>query len=225
MCRQTFKSIFLSDIHIGSKDAKLDKLFDFLSSVKTDNIFLIGDIIDRHIDDDNIELKKFIDILDSKESKVIYILGNHEESRGSLPKLLNSFELYKEYIYTIGNKKALLYHGHSYDTKDSFLKALKMIAKKSQIKRDDNRIKAGTKRRLHRLLKKIAKLTLHQNFAKYISLKAKKSRCQIVITGHFHVAKSRNYYGIDYFNCGDWISNTSFVTESFNGNLELIKIK
>jgi len=55
MCHQTFKSIFLSDIHIGSKDAKLDKLFDFLSSVKTNNIFLIGNIIDRHIDNNNIE--------------------------------------------------------------------------------------------------------------------------------------------------------------------------
>jgi len=221
MSHQTFKAIFISDLHIGAKDVKLDKLFKFIKEVKTQKIFLVGDIIYRNCKRDNRDLEEFISLLKAKDCELIFLWGNHESQRDKMPYVLESIEFHNSYIYKIGDKKVYINHGDSYDSKDSFLRSLKYVAKRTQVKVKDKKSKANLKRKLHRFLKEIAKVLLHNNFAKYMALKAKKNRCDIVICGHFHIAKNKKNYGIEYFNCGDWISNHSYVAHNQNDTLTL----
>jgi len=224
MYHQTFRAIFISDIHLGSKYTNLERLFTFIKRVKTKKIFLVGDIISRDCKRDDKNLEKFIKLLKSKNCEIIFILGNHEEQIENMPPILDELNFHKSYKYRIGKRDALINHGHSYDTKDAFLRALKGIAKKTQVLKKDNPTKATLKRRLHLFLKEIAKVLLHKQFIRYMALKAKKNRCSIVICGHFHIAKHKRVYKVDYYNCGDWISNCSFVGEDLDSNLKLYRV-
>ena len=46
MDKPRFKSVFLSDIHLGTKGCQADILNEFLKNHDFDNLFLVGDIID-----------------------------------------------------------------------------------------------------------------------------------------------------------------------------------
>jgi len=212
-------------LHIGAKDVKVDKLFKFIKEVKTQKIFLVGDIIYRNCKRDNKDLIEFINLLKSKNCELIFIIGNHESQRNKMPYILEDIEFHKSYIYQVGDKKVYINHGDSYDSKDAFLRSLKAIAKKTQVKVKDKESKANLKRKLHRFLKEIAKVLLHHHFTKYMALKAKKNRCDIVICGHFHIAKYKKIYDIEYFNCGDWISNFSYIAQDSNDNLKILRVK
>ena len=220
MSHLTFDSIFISDLHIGSDVTNYKKLFKFIESIECKRLFLIGDIIYRGVKDDDKNLKKLVELLNSKNFETIYILGNHEKShKQPLPPVLNDKKLYKSYIY----KDILIEHGDSYDTKDKFLQTLKRVDKRTHIKIKNKRLKAILKKRIHKILKAIAKVILHNNFSKFMALRAKRNRCKSVICGHFHKPYSANIYGISYFNCGDWIDNCTYVAEDDNGKLILYK--
>ncbi len=220
MSHLTFDAIFISDLHIGSDVTNYKKLFNFLENLECNRLFLVGDIIYRGIKDDDLNLKKLINILDSKDFETIYILGNHEKSHNQpLPPILANKKLHSSYIY----KDILIEHGDSYDTKDKFLQTLKRVDKKTYIKLKNRRLKAALKKRIHKVLKAIAKLVLHGSFSKYMALKAKKNRCKAVVCGHFHKPYTTKIYDIDYFNCGDWIDNCTYIAEDFDGKLRLYK--
>ncbi len=41
-----YKTIFISDVHLGTRFAQAEKLIDFLKENDSENLFLVGDIID-----------------------------------------------------------------------------------------------------------------------------------------------------------------------------------
>ena len=44
--KKNYKSIFISDIHLGTRGCKVDYLIDFLNNTESENIYLLGDIFD-----------------------------------------------------------------------------------------------------------------------------------------------------------------------------------
>ena len=40
------RTLFLSDIHLGTRGCQADKLLDFLRHYEADTIYLVGDIVD-----------------------------------------------------------------------------------------------------------------------------------------------------------------------------------
>ena len=46
MSRHQFRSIFVSDVHLGLRDCQAHYLLDFLRSVSCERLYLVGDIID-----------------------------------------------------------------------------------------------------------------------------------------------------------------------------------
>ena len=224
MPHQTFKSVFISDLHIGSDITNYNALFKFLKEIKTQKLYLVGDIIQRNCENDDRRLIEFLNILDSRDFEVIYILGNHELSTGDgLPAPIKDRDFVKRIICKAKCGDILVEHGDGYDKKDKMLQFLKSIARKTQIRKEHNyqTIKKAIKRRLDKCLKTIAKNTLNGSFSKYMILKAKKNRCKAVICGHFHKPYTTAKYGIKYYNCGDWIDSCTYVAQSLDGKLEL----
>lgn len=224
MSHLTFNTIFISDLHIGSDITNYTKLFKFMQEIKCNKIFLVGDIIYRNLQEPSLELERFIKLLEDKECEVVYIIGNHEKSRKlPMPQILSNIDIHKNYIYQGTKHKILIEHGDSYDTKDKVLQSLKYIDKRTHIKLKNQELKRVIKKHLSRALKAIAKVVLHKSFSRYMILKAKKNRCNTVICGHFHKPAKVSDLNINYYNCGDWIYNCTYIAEDFNGDLELYR--
>jgi UDP-2,3-diacylglucosamine pyrophosphatase LpxH len=49
MNQKKYRSIFISDVHLGTKDCQANKLNNFLKHNSCDTLYLIGDIIDACI--------------------------------------------------------------------------------------------------------------------------------------------------------------------------------
>ena len=44
--RQSLRSVFISDLHLGSRGCRAARLLDFLNSIEVEQLFLIGDVVD-----------------------------------------------------------------------------------------------------------------------------------------------------------------------------------
>src|SRR5712671_5236057 len=83
---QRIRTLFLSDIHLGTKGCQADKLLDFLRHYEAETVYLVGDIVDgwqlksgwywpqAHND----VVQKFLRQA-RKGVRIIYVPGNHDE--------------------------------------------------------------------------------------------------------------------------------------------------
>src|SRR5690606_13132657 len=83
---RTYRTLFISDVHLGSKPAKAEYLIDFLRHHEAERIYLVGDIVDGwrlrrswhwpQLHNDVVQklLRKA-----RKGAKVTYLAGNHDE--------------------------------------------------------------------------------------------------------------------------------------------------
>ena len=85
MSHLRYRSIFISDVHLGLRDCQADYLLDFLRSTRSEKLYLVGDIVDL----ENMQLTPFwhpthsavfeeILAIAARGTKVIYIPGNHD---------------------------------------------------------------------------------------------------------------------------------------------------
>ena len=81
-----FRTLFISDVHLGARGSQAERLLDFLRTHDADTIYLVGDIVDgwalksnwywpqSHNDFVQKMLRKA-----RKGAKIIYVPGNHDE--------------------------------------------------------------------------------------------------------------------------------------------------
>lgn len=239
-----YKSIFISDIHLGTRFSKAEEFLDFLKHTEAENIFFVGDIIDgwaikrkfrwlqSHSDVVQKVLKKA-----RKGTKTFFIIGNHDEFLRPFAPLLmgDNLEIVNEIAYTgIDGKKYLVTHG---DFFDSITMTHKWLALAGDIGYDfvlfvnhilnEFRQKCGIKRywSISKYIKDNVKSSVSfiNNFEEILSSHAKHKKYDGVICGHIHKPEARIIEDIIYYNCGDWIENCSAVVEHFDGRFEVIK--
>lgn len=122
------KAIFISDLHLASNKCKADYLKEFLKQHNSDELYLVGDIIDiwrfqQAFKMDNITQTNHVDCIrkilkKGKFGTVHYIWGNHDEfmHRFSESKSFGGIHLAERYEYIASdNKKYLVIHGHQFD--------------------------------------------------------------------------------------------------------------
>lgn len=119
-----YKSIWLSDLHLGSKDCKADYLLDMLSKTRCDTLYLVGDIIDIWALERRFSWpdkhNQVIDALINKANngtRVIYLPGNHDEKiKKYLGMTFAKIEIHPEIIHTtVSGQKLLITHGDVFD--------------------------------------------------------------------------------------------------------------
>ncbi len=225
---QTYRSLFLSDIHLGSIHCKSEALFDLLENTKAKNLFLVGDIITQNAKASHSDIVRFKKLINSRDWNIIYILGNHEKDRKVKQiklSTVNIFKTYNTYIYDNGKKRIYLTHGDIFHQKDIFQKLLKWTltkVKKGAKKIEQKRKTHNTSTFYHLKIKPLLQKILHNAYVTYMSSLAKKKKCQIVICGHIHLPERIVKNGIIYLNCGDWINHASYIAEDEAGNFHLI---
>ena len=225
-----YKAIFLSDIHLGSPHCQSEKLFRELKKIEAQNLFLVGDIITQNAKANNKDIVKFIELINSQNWNITYILGNHEKDRRATQIELcpiNPLKTHNHYIYNNGKQNIYITHGDSFHSKDIFNRILKYTlskAKRTAQKIEDNKRRGTTSTFYHKRIKPIAQKYLHNSYIKYLTKLAHTNDCQSIICGHIHLPEVIKTQKATYLNCGDWINNSSYIVENFDGEFTLIEL-
>ena len=237
-----YKSVFLSDIHLGIKHSQVGKLNKFLKENEFENLFLLGDIIDMtNLKSKiywNYESTKFIRriLKESKNKNVFYLIGNHDYFLEMfLGESLANINFSKELKYTtLKGEKVLLLHGDKFDGIITNMRWLYWLGDRAYSialflnfwLNNFRNVFGKSYWSLSKFLKNKVKGAIQfvNNFEHLIVEEAKSNDVNIVIAGHIHVAEDKIIDGIRYMNCGDWVEQSTCIVEDLNGNLILLNI-
>lgn len=241
--KMRYRSIWISDTHLGTKGCKAEYLRDFLDHTESDTLYLVGDIIDLwkfktgmywpllHSD----IVQRIIDKA-KNGTRVIYIPGNHDEIfRKHAGTHFNGIDIQLNAVHTTQDgRRFLVLHGDEFDSIVIHNKSLAYIGGELYevlllINRWFNSIRSvlGYKYwSLSAYLKHKVKniISFMDNYKHILSLEAQKRKVDGIICGHIHHADmSEMEYGKIYCNCGDWVESCTALVENETGQISIIR--
>ena len=244
MAAKTYRSIFVSDVHLGTKDSQADKLNNFLKNNTCDTLYLVGDIIDAwRIQQNKWRWKQsHTNVVRrvlghaKRGTRVVYIAGNHDEFLRPMIPYGFSFGLIEihnqiEHIGADG-KHYLVTHGDLFDGITRLAPWLAFLGDKaydfvlhlnSQFNWIRHKMGFGywslSKYLKHKVKKAIDFMfQFERNLAGY----CKKRGFDGVICGHIHHAEIKEIDGVIYMNDGDWVESCTALVEHWDGRWEII---
>lgn len=236
-----YKTIIVSDVHLGTKGSKAKEIARFLKQFHCDNLILNGDIIDgwqlkksgswkrKHTRFFNRVLK----MMENQSTNVYYLRGNHDDFLDQiLPLQIGRLQILTDMTYESNGKTYFITHG---DVFDSITTNLRWIAYLGDVgytfllwlNRVINyyRYKKGLPYfSLSQFVKGKVKQAVSyvDDYETELAKMAKAKGCDGIICGHIHKAENRMIDGIHYLNSGDWVETMSALAEDHEGNWELI---
>lgn len=243
LMKTKYRTLFISDVHMGSKVSRSRCLNEFLKSVEAEKIVLLGDIIDVSAikrkffwDSDHNALIRRIFKMVKKGVEVIYIPGNHDKELRDMAGFdFAGIKIRKEDIHiTADSRRLLLLHGDKFDgvlnEKLMFLYTLgdRCYDIALLLSRIVNRVLMlfGYDWSLSRYLKTKVKNVVKfiNDFEHLVVAEARSRKVDGIICGHIHTPELRMIDGYLYANCGCWTENMSAVAETASGEIELINL-
>lgn len=236
-----YRTIWLSDIHLGTSGCQANYLLDFLKHNDAERYYLVGDIIDgwrlkkswywpqSHNDVIQKLLRKV-----RKGAEVFYIPGNHDEvARQFNGMSFGEIQIQEEMIHiTADGKRLWVTHGDLFDSVMQYAKWLAYLGDTAYtcilvVNRWFNniRIKLGFQYwSLSQFLKHKVKnaVSFIADFEAIMAREARKRKCDGVVCGHIHKAEIRDIDGLLYCNDGDWVESLTALVETFDGELKII---
>lgn len=237
-----FRTLFLSDIHLGTRGCQAELLLDFLKFHDADVIYLVGDIVDgwrlkkswywpqAHNDVVQKLLRKA-----RKGAAVYYTPGNHDEFlRNYLGTHFGGVEVDDTFIHTTADgRRLLVIHGDQFDMVVRHAKWLAFFGDWAYVTAIAINTWVNRGRRLlgfsYWSLSAWAKMKVKNavnfigSYEEMLSTEAKRQDVDGVVCGHIHAAAIHDKFGIEYINTGDWVESCTAVAERTDGQLELIK--
>ena len=235
------RTVFISDVHLGTPGCQADALLDFLRSVECETLFLVGDIVDgwqlrrrwfwpqAHNDVVQKLLRKV-----RKGTRVILVPGNHDEfARKYVGHQFGGVEVVDEFFHTTATGQRLwVTHGDHFDGVVQYAKWLALIGDQAYDlalsingKLNSMRARLGLPYwSLSRYLKFKVKraVSFIGNFETALAREARKRGADGVVCGHIHHAELRDIDGTLYANDGDWVESLTALVEHADGRLEII---
>jgi UDP-2,3-diacylglucosamine pyrophosphatase LpxH len=238
-----YRSVFISDTHLGTRGCRAEFLADFLKSVSCENLYLVGDIIDGwrlrrswFWDHHHDEVLRLILRAARGGTNVVYVPGNHDEMmRKYVPLGLEvcGVKLQMEAEHTTADgKKLLITHGDAFDSVVRHAKILALLGDWAYtmalgVNRYFNQIRvrlgypywslsAWLKLQVKEAVKAI------DRFETALADDAHKRGYDGVVCGHIHHAEMRMVNGVMYLNDGDWVESCTALVEHRDGKLELV---
>ncbi|GGD97821.1 UDP-2,3-diacylglucosamine hydrolase [Aureimonas endophytica] len=237
-----FRTLFLSDVHLGSKAAQADLLIDFLRVHEAETIYLVGDIFDGwrlkrswHWPQTHNDVVQKLLRKARKGARIIYIPGNHDEvMRGFPGQHFGGIEVRVSDIHhTADGRRFLVMHGDEFDV---VVRNARLIAYLGDWAYDAAIAINSVFNRVRRALgfpywsfSSWAKLKVKNAvsfigaFETALAEEARRQDCDGVICGHIHHAEIAERAGIQYVNTGDWVESCTAIGEREDGSFELIR--
>ncbi|HDZ72035.1 MAG TPA: UDP-2,3-diacylglucosamine diphosphatase [Aurantimonas coralicida] len=237
-----FRTLFLSDVHLGSKAAQAEMLVDFLRVHDAEKIYLVGDIIDGwrlkrswHWPQSHNDVVQKLLRKARKGAAIVYIPGNHDEVLRDFPgQHFGGVEVKLTDIHTMADgRRFLVIHGDEFDV---VVRNARVLAYLGDWAYDAaiavNVVFNRFRRRLgfpYWSISSWAKLKVKNAvnfigaFESALAEEAKRNGCDGVICGHIHHAQIVRHGDIEYVNTGDWVESCTALAERHDGSLELIR--
>ncbi|MCW2349658.1 MULTISPECIES: UDP-2,3-diacylglucosamine diphosphatase [unclassified Sphingobium] len=239
--RAHYRTIWISDIHLGTKGCNAEMLVDFLDNVDSDTLYLVGDIVDGW------QLKKRVywptahnDVVwrvmkrARRGTRVIYIPGNHDEIfRQFTGMSFGGVEIRRKMIHTtVDGRKLLVLHGDEFDTVMLAHRWLAFVGDAAYtalmaLNRRVNQVRRWlglpywslSKIAKHKVKNAVAFIT---RFEEIVAHEAGRRRVDGVVCGHIHTAEIRQFGDITYYNDGDWVEGCTALVEHHDGRMEIL---
>ena len=240
---RVYRTVFISDVHLGTRECRADFLVSFLREMRCKHLYLVGDIIDGwrlrkswywgRAHDEVLRL-----ILDHARAGacVTYIPGNHDEMlRAWLPLglALGGVRLRAEAAHTTADgRRLLLMHGDEFDSVVRYGRILARLGDgaydaalllnhwlnlaRRRLGYPYWSLSAWLKRQVKEAVKAV------DRFATALAGEARQRGFDGVVCGHIHQAEMRDLGGVLYLNCGDWVENCTALVEHDDGQMELV---
>lgn len=236
-----FRTIWISDVHLGTRGCQASYLLDFLRTHDSETLYLVGDILDGwHLKKGWYWPQTHNDVVQKilrkgrKGTRVIYVPGNHDESvRQFIGMSFGEIEVREDDVHTLADGRRLwITHGDLFDGVMQHARWLAYLGDSAYslilyLNRWFNAIRV----RLGLPYWSLSQYLKHQvkNAVNFISAfehvmteEAKRRQCDGVVCGHIHKAEIREINGLLYCNDGDWVESLTALAEDFEGNLQII---
>jgi UDP-2,3-diacylglucosamine pyrophosphatase LpxH len=237
-----YRTIWISDIHLGTPGCKAEYLLDFLRHNESDTLYLVGDIIDawqlrrnfywRQAHNDVIQkvLRRA-----RKGTRVIYVPGNHDEPlRDYLGLSLGGIEIVDDVVHTTADgRRMLVIHGDLFDGVIRHAKWLAHLGDRlyTMVLKLNHWFNHVRTRMgfpywsLSQYLKHKVKnaVSYISDFEEALAHEAKRRGLDGVICGHIHKAEIRQIDEILYCNDGDWVESLTALVETYAGELKIVE--
>ncbi|MEP0072374.1 MAG: UDP-2,3-diacylglucosamine diphosphatase [Marinomonas sp.] len=237
----TFRSVFISDVHLGTKACQAIHLLDFLQNIKTDTLYLVGDIIDlqemRHkayFVDTHHQVIEQILLMAKTGTKVVYIPGNHDAFfRQFAGQTLSGVEIKLNTRHKTADGRTFhVSHGDEFDQMVKISPLMLAIGDKAHnLMLTLNQWINGVRRFAGKPYWSLAGYVKShiskakefiERFETAAIKSAKNQKVDGYICGHIHFASFQMKEGVLYCNDGDWVEHCTALTESASGELNLM---
>lgn len=239
--RTRYRTVWISDVHLGTKNCQDRALLRFLKSFDADYLYLVGDIVDiwairRYIwwpPTHNRIIRRVMKMA-KQGTRVRLIPGNHDEHlRQFLPINLGEIELVAEDVHhALDGRKVWIIHGDDFDLVTRYHRWVALLGDHSYefllwLNRHFNRLRAALRLgywSLSAAIKHRVKGAVNfiSDFEESLAKEATRRGFDAVICGHIHHAEMKKIGDVLYLNCGDWVESCSAVVEHCDGRFEVL---
>lgn len=238
----TVRSVFISDVHLGTRACQADSLVAFLREYPAQHLYLVGDILDFWSMSRGIHWSAAQNTVIQKVLKrarhgeqVILVPGNHDEAlRDYCQTAFGDIRVEREFVHeTADGRRFLLVHGDDFD---QVTRHHRWVAVLGDVAYDLLVRINGWLSRLRRLLgiagywslagyakrKVKSAVGFIFDFEDSVMHEARARGVDGVICGHIHAAALREVQGLTYMNCGDWVDSCTAIVEHTDGRFAII---
>jgi UDP-2,3-diacylglucosamine pyrophosphatase LpxH len=236
------RTLFISDVHLGTRGCQAELLLDFLRYHDAETIYLVGDIVDgwrlrrnwywpqSHNDVAQKLLRKA-----RKGARIIYLPGNHDEFlREYLGTHFGGIEVRSTDIHEAADgRRFLVIHGDQFDIVVRHARWLAFFGDWAYAAALTTNTYMNTLRRWFGFsywsASAWAKVRVKNAvnfigaFEEALTREAREHQVQGVICGHIHYAAMHEDFGLAYHNCGDWVESCTALAEHHDGRFEIIR--
>ena len=238
--KRHYRTVWISDLHLGTPGCQARALLDFLKRVECDTLYLVGDIVDgwqlrrnwywpqAHNDVVQKILRKA-----RKGTRVVFVPGNHDEFlRRYVGHTFGGVEVVEEAVHTTADGRRLwVTHGDLFDGVVQCARWLAYLGDSAytlalKLNQWFNSLRARFGLpywSLSRYLKlKVKRAVSYVNdFEVALAREAHKRGLHGVVCGHIHHAEIRDIHGVLYCNDGDWVESLTALVEHADGQLAI----
>ena len=236
-----FRSIWISDIHLGTRGCQAGALLDFLKHTESEFLYLVGDIIDGwHLRKRWYWPQAHNDVVQKilrcarHDTQVFFVAGNHDEfARDFLGLHFGGVFVTNEVLHiTAKGQKLLVLHGDQFDAVMSYAKWLAHLGDRAyDFALWLNRIFNFVRQKFgfnywslsawlkHKVKNAVDHISAFEHF---IAESAQRHQADGVICGHIHHAEMRQIGKVLYCNDGDWVESCTALVEDMEGRLSII---
>ncbi len=237
-----YRTLFISDVHLGTRSSQAELLLEFLREHEADRIYLVGDIVDFwRIRRGAVWPQSHNDVLQKilrkvrKGAHVTFIPGNHDDGlRQYVGQKFGGIDIAMNAIFeTADGKKYLVMHGDEFDIVVRYAKWLAFLGDRGyELALWANWPLNFVRRRMglgYWSLSNYLKLRVKRavnfigEFEEKLATEAARRGVDGIICGHIHHAASRQIQDVHYLNTGDWVESCTAIGETHDGRFELIR--